>query len=268
MIGLGVSLTTLAGTGQAGDGADYDSAAVTLFAAMTTPPTEARKDAINSLIGSLKNAGLWSKLDVLQVFAAADSQAAVLNWKNPATFTAAGVNTPTFTADRGYAGNGTTSYVDTTWAPTNGVNYTQDDATVFAWSRTSGTNSNRWMGSATDTSVLLLPRTAGSAFQYRINTTGSVTAIGSVTDGSGLFAVSRSGATATQSYRNGATLGAAGSIASTALSSSPINVGRQNTQFNPAECAVWGAGSNFSAAEHLALYNAIRTYLVDAGAAS
>lgn len=80
----------------------YRPEALALFARMTTPPTQLRKFYINRLINDLIGAGAWEKLGVLYVFAAADSQAAKLNWLTSGSATEVG--SPTFTADRGYVG--------------------------------------------------------------------------------------------------------------------------------------------------------------------
>ena len=54
----------------------FSPQALALFARMSTPPTGARKVAINRLYNDLISAGTLSKMDALYVFAAADSQAA------------------------------------------------------------------------------------------------------------------------------------------------------------------------------------------------
>jgi len=253
-----------------GTNAPTQAETTTLVAAISTPPTSVRQVQINNLIYALKTAGLWAKIDVLHVFAAADAQAAGLNWKNPATFTASPVSSPTFTADRGYNGDGAASYVNAVWMPSNGVNLTQDSATYFAWSLTSAAESDdakSILGTATNTVVRITPRNSGNVFRYRINS-GSSTGSGTVTDGTGLYAVSRSGAAVTQGYRNGAASGSAGSTASLALSGVPINIGRTNTTaFSAAQCAAWGAASNLSAAEHALLDAALRSYMISVGAA-
>src|SRR5690606_35810663 len=101
---------------------------------MTTPPTRARQLLINTTITNLIAAGLWPKLDVLYLLAAADEQAARLNWKNPGTFTCTAVNSPTFTADRGFAGDGSTSYLDTNFniSSASGRLYEQNSAHIGA----------------------------------------------------------------------------------------------------------------------------------------
>lgn len=89
-----------------------------LAARMSTPPTAARKNLISKTIRALKTAGIWDKLDVLYLLAAADSQAALLNWKG-ATYDATN-NGAAFTADRGFTGDGAADYISTGYEPGDG----------------------------------------------------------------------------------------------------------------------------------------------------
>lgn len=117
--------------------------AETLVAAMTVAPNGARKALIDTFIGALKTAGLWSKIDVMWVLAAHDEQAGRLNWKSPGNFTLTAVNTVTFTVDRGFAGDGSSGYLDTGWhAGTHAVQFTRDNASVSVYQRTGGGNGN------------------------------------------------------------------------------------------------------------------------------
>ena len=101
----------------------YCPEAEALFARMTTPPTDARKTVINTFITSLKTAGVWTKLDVLYVFAAADQQAALLNWKENNN-NATAENSPSFIADSGFKSDGSSSWVNTHYNPyTDSVNF-------------------------------------------------------------------------------------------------------------------------------------------------
>lgn len=110
-------------------GVTYDPDAQAIFNAFTTPPTTARKGLINTEVLCEKAAGSWALEDAYWFPAAADSQAATINWRNPASFTLTLINGPTFTTDRGFKGNGTTSYTSTTYNPaTAGGNYVQNSA--------------------------------------------------------------------------------------------------------------------------------------------
>ena len=130
-IGLGLSLTN-----RAAYAAGFSDEATALFAAMSVQPDAARKALINSFIVALKTAGIWSELDLLYVMAAHDAQAAQLNWKAPAANTLSPQNSPTFTTDRGYQGNGTTSYLTAGTNFSALTNYQQNDAVLGVWSLT------------------------------------------------------------------------------------------------------------------------------------
>ena len=77
------------------------------------------------LLSSLKTAGVWSKLDTFANFATdGDSNFALIDWKRLTQYTA--VNSPTFTTNQGFQGNGTSSYIDTNFnAVLHGVNVLQ-----------------------------------------------------------------------------------------------------------------------------------------------
>ena len=115
------------------------------FSPFTTPPDPTRKALINTLVKSLKAAGVWTKLDALYLFAAADAQAARRNWIQD-LYNATAVSSPTFAADRGYTGDGAAAYLDTGFNPSTASSpkLTQNSAHASAWDRTSraadGTN--------------------------------------------------------------------------------------------------------------------------------
>lgn len=246
----------------------YDTDTIALLGTMSVQPTATRAGLIDALIAGLKTDGVWSLLDLFYVLAAHDAQAARLNWLNPATFACAEVNSPTFTADQGYAGNGANSYLNTTFVPsTSATKAAQNSATIFSWSRTSAVTAGGGMiGPGTGTFAMnLVPRNTGDLFAYRINQT-TTTSVAN-TDGSGLFAASRSGASATQSYRNGSTIGSAGSVASAALPSVALNIGRVGGGFSSVQVAAAGLGANLNGTQHAALNTRLNTYMTAIGAA-
>lgn len=105
-----------------------------------TLPSDAQKALQNQLLVNLKTAGVWSKLDTFANFATdGDSNFALIDWKRLTQYTA--VNSPTFTANKGFNGNGTSSYIDTNFNPaTSGANYTLNNASryVYLYSATVG----------------------------------------------------------------------------------------------------------------------------------
>lgn len=96
-----------------------------------TLPSDAQKTLQNQLLVDLKSAGIWSKLDTFANFATdGDSNFALIDWKRLTQYTA--VNSPTFTTNQGFKGNGISSYINTNFTPsTNGVNYQLDNASRY-----------------------------------------------------------------------------------------------------------------------------------------
>jgi hypothetical protein len=254
--------------GGGGNEAETD----TLVAAMSSTPDATRIGHINTLILALKNAGIWSKLDVLWITAAHDAQAARLNWKTPASFALTAVNTPTFTTDRGYKGNGSSSYLNTGWnANTNGVNYTQNSASAVFWNRTARAANDKALFGVYDggAEINTYPRYVGDEFYGRVN--DNVGALSSSANSDGLFHTDRQSSTARSAYRNGTSLGSYGSTSSAAIPSQPIYICAQYFSGSPSgfngvdeiACAGFGASLN---AEKTDLYNAIQTYMTAVGA--
>lgn len=249
----------------------FEDEALTLFAAMTGPPTNARKILCNAVIKALKTSGAWALLDGLYDLAAHDAQAARLNWKTPGTLTASVVNAPTFTADRGYAGNGTSSYVQTGFNPTVGTpQFAQNDALFSLWIVGAG--------SPTDTSV-----PAGGFFNGTQGVTltplniGNVTArINQATSDSkanpsgvptGLVTVMRLNSASGEIFLNGASLGQFART-SAALVNGTFRIGSvSDSLFSTRQIGVCMFGKQRSAAQELATYQALLAYMQGVGAA-
>jgi hypothetical protein len=236
-----------------------------LFARMTTPPTYARAVLINTLVGSLVTAGAWSKMDAWWVPAAADTQASLLNWTS-SSYTLTPVNAPAFAADRGYTGNGTTSYLDTGFNPVTAAGqFSRDSACFGFWCVNEVTNANpsgSWDG--TD-GVTVAPRSGGGYASFRVNQATALSVASVVTKG--LTVANRSAAGAMQGYRNGVSVGSA-TTASTAMNSLNLYLcSFSGVGFNTYQHGAAFAGSSLSAPEQLAVYNALNAYMIGVGAA-
>lgn len=96
-------------------------------------PSYAQCALQDALVGDLKDAGVWSKLDVFYVFATdGDSDFASINWKDPNNYEITEVNSPTFTTNKGWSTDGTSSYINTNYNfATDSNYYTQNDAGIF-----------------------------------------------------------------------------------------------------------------------------------------
>lgn len=243
----------------------YQTEASALFARMVSPPSAARKQLINTFIKAMKDASIWNDHDFLHVMAAADIQAARLNWKST-SFTASAVSSPTFTADRGFTGDGAASYVDTNYTPsTAGGNATLNSGcfsihilnNVVAAGVTGINDGTNFTG--------INPRNGSSQRIGRVNQGASTTGAAS-TDSRGLTSINRSGPGAIQLSVDGVQV-ATGSIASTALPTASLRYGSGGAGvFNTMQHAIGRMASSQDGTKELAFYNAARAYLQGVGA--
>ena len=102
-----------------------------------TLPSANQQILQNNVALSLKDKGLWNKKDAFGLFATdGNVDFALICWKRLIKMNA--INSPTFTINGGFDGNGSSSYIDTLFKPAiDGVNFLQDDAGVSVNTNTS-----------------------------------------------------------------------------------------------------------------------------------
>lgn len=263
-----------------GGASPFDPLSLSLFAAMEVPPDGARKTAIDTCVRALVAAGVWAKLDALYVFAAHDAQAALLNWINPAAFEATAANSPTFTEDEGYAGNGTDSYVDTNCNSGLTTHYTQNSACFGIWTRVVGDNAggeqrrHGWLDGDAAVGCYISSFSGGDPLQ------GAAANINGAFDnkitveigGTGLWVGNRSAADAVQLYHDGqeAQTGTTASVAIEAFDFwlGTRNFGNGSNQSSNEQFSAALIGGSLDATQQLALHNALLAYMQAVGAVS
>jgi hypothetical protein len=269
-LGLGLGLTSIAVDRS---GVSYSAEATALFARFTTPPTTPRKALIDALIVSLKTAGVWAKLDALYLTAAATSQAARQNWVQD-LYNISAVNAPTFTADRGYAGDGSSSYLDSNFnMATAGGLFALNSSHLSVWDRTArvGANSVEIGGRKADStsfSSITIRSTANQQIGDQQDAAGFTAAVASSV---GQALTSRSASNAMAQYRDGASI-ATSAVASVSLPSANIFIcARSNAgtpeAFSADQIAAASFGSNLTGPDVASMYSALSTYLTAVGAA-
>jgi hypothetical protein len=253
-----------------------DADAWAWIVAMTVTPPFARQTLINTLVGSLKTAGVWSKLDALYLLAAHDAQAARLNAKAPGSFVLTAVSSPVFTVDAGYKGTGLGStaggYLSSTFAPsTAGGQWALNSAHMGVYVRTAcssvTTVQAAEVGVSSGASAYIFTKhaTAGNISTALDDATISSTAAGTP-NGLGHFCTSRTASTGYAKYHEGVAQAAA-TVTSTGLPAASVSILRATpTTYSDAElCAAhWGAG--LTATEAGDLRTAVHTYLAAVGA--
>jgi hypothetical protein len=237
---------------------------------MNVQPSGARAAVIDAAIVSLKNAGVWTKLDVLWLLAAHDSQAGLLNWVSPSTLALTAQNAPTFATDKGYTGDGISSYLSSGFTPGfNSAQAIQDDNHLGIWVLTS-------VGATTQTDIgndkySIVPRTSTATV---INVRDSSTTANSNTVPSGNSIghtlANRTGGAGYDVYKNASNL-----VTATQASVAPGNTGgfavlARNAAGTPAgfstrQVAAAHAGKSLTAQNITDLYSALSTFLTALG---
>ena len=256
-------------------GVSYEAEALALFARFSSPPSVVRKAAINAAIKALKAAGVWTKLDGYVPYAAADAQAGTRNWIQDA-YNPAPQNSPAFSADRGFTGDGSGSYLDTGFVPaTAGGKFALNSAHIGFFSRSAGQSNGVELGARNGASagqVLTQVRTTTNNSIHRVNQDASGAIIsGTMMDGSGHFIARRSAAGATEYFRNNVSL-ITGSSPATALPayslvSHAVNQAGVIAAFSSRELALIHWGTTLTDADIAAITSISLTYLQAVGAA-
>lgn len=116
------------------------------------------------------------------------------------------VNAPTFVADRHYAFDGASSYINTGFVPsTHGIAYTGNVQRIAAYERANVASSGVAAGCrvGTSSSISISPRNASSLTGSTNHTAGAVNFVLSPADSTGLKAISRAGGTTALGYDRG-----------------------------------------------------------------
>jgi hypothetical protein len=140
-----------------------------------TLPSAAQRLLQEQLVIDLKDGGIWDKLDIFYVFATnGDSDFASINWKDPNNFEITEVNSPNFTSNLGFEGDGTSAYLDTNYSlNTNWINASQDSATAFAYHYADASPQNNFSAiSFSSANLLINPRNPSNNYALRNNASG------------------------------------------------------------------------------------------------
>lgn len=231
-----------------------------------------REILVDNLVSCLKSSGVWVLLDRLWIFAADNEPSALIDMV--ALDQATAINTPTFTANVGYAGNGSTSYIDTTYNPsTNGVHYSLDYANISLWDMTDRAGLTKSPFGALDATLtngaIIYPLTAvGNTFAQINDTVNSVTGKTS----RGFFAISRYDSATTEMFLNGASTGTFPTSTSTSMPTVSFYVGGTDQAGTGLafpmtdQVAVVSMGGALTDAKMASFYGCLLTYMGACGA--
>jgi hypothetical protein len=215
-------------------------------------------EVIGDLVSALIDSGVWAKLDQLYVLAVPNAKMALVNWRNSKE-SAAAINSPAFTANRGYIGNGSNAYLRGNAIAAG--NFTMNSASMFAWSLTDAAVTTGIVGNDGFLNTTIRPRIVGGTMDSSINDVAGLDSV-AVADSLGLFTISRGSSGNYSRYKNTTALGAA-ATASSALATGNLVALRDFNSFGSRRVAAFGSGGFLTAADVTALYNALYAYLHD-----
>ncbi len=236
------------------------------FDRLITPPTAARQLLYSASIDALTVAGVWSKLDVLYFFAAADANTSTVNLISgsyKATLISSENSNDVFTADRGWAAIGVNDCVNSNFNPSTAAgNYMRNDAMIGIWNLQTGqSNGSMCFFQSGGGNSKIKPRTSFDQAGYDINSNGTDIVVSSVTDASGWWVAERTASNVCTLSRNNAVLDT-NSAASIALINENLvlmgGTGRQG--------AIVAIGGSLTGAQKTALFNVGTAYLTGVGA--
>jgi hypothetical protein len=259
----GVPVTFVAAEG----GTTYETETYALLGRMTVQPSTTRMGQINTLITALKTAGVWAKLAGCGSLAEGTQQASLLDWTSGGHDLTA-FNSPTFTANRGVTGNGTTSSVDysattgATWSPALA---TQNSSHYGLWTRTAATYGGGGIDLYAGAGFMSRRATTNPAhYTVRVNAAGSTNvAVAGVT---GFFIGARADASNQRLYRNGALVTSA-AVASSAAPDRLQLLHANGASYSDAEASWWSIGADLTDQNVADYYTALNTYMTAIGAA-
>jgi len=253
-------------------GSKLDPSTMALVSRMNPQPSAARIQLMNSLVVTLKRTGVWPKLEGLWVCAAQAAQNAQLNWIG-ASFTLIPRNSPTFTADRGYAGDGSSSYLDTGWSPSSSAIATQNSTAVGVWINAgtdTGVTSVAFGCLVATIGVFVQPRKATDRVGGRINSSTSIDSDLAVTTRRGFTSLTRVNASGWVAYRASSASSQTSSTSNTPPAGSAyvgaLNDNGAADNFVDNRFAAITAGSGLSSTDEGNLYSALNTFLTAIGA--
>lgn len=253
------------GTGAATAGSnDADYQAVLDYATTQgyTAPSAAQQTLQNTLVTDLKTAGIWSKLDAFYLFATdGDSDYATLNFVAPSSFQATKTNSPTFTANEGFTGDGVSAYLDTNLNQANDTtNYTQNDASfgVYAWNEVAGTG--HYPMTSDDLSNRL--RFALQSGGNRINNSGTPPVKGHIsTNKTGLIGLNRTSSTAWEGLDESGSINTGYEGTSAALVNKNFVILKFSSNYSTNKIGVAWVGGSFTSAEWSNYVDAVDNYI-------
>jgi len=270
-----VTATNAVGSANAtsiGVGPIRSSVETASFLTRTTGLDTTHINAYTALIDGLVADGLWTKFDILHIYATQNATTANLNLVStsyPATVN----GSPTFTADRGYTGvnASTTDYINLGFKPSTAPSpiLTVNSAHISCWNLTNTTSTGAALGANTSltSACIIYPKYTDNNAYFRINgsnTSGDV----AISDPRGHLIGSRTASNLVTGYQNGSSIMTLGQTSAGVMNFTYYALTSNQTDVASGgawELAMISVGSGLTGANATSFYNRLRTYMTTMG---
>ncbi len=244
----------------------YDADATAFFTAASITDTT-QKNAVNTLVLSLKSANIWTKMKALYPVVGGSASSHAVNLKQPGTFN--------LSFATGWTHSSTGMTPSNAYANTflNSASHLSLNSThISFYSRTNSNATEIEIGSQNSSTpihyLLLEIRTSGNTYAI-INTSNTSGTSFSDANSLGYYIGNRTASNVMNCFKNG-NKSLNTSIASTFLNNSNIYIGALNngitaSNFTTKQCAFASIGDGLTDAEALSFYNAVQTYQTTLG---
>ena len=256
---------------------DTDAQAFVTAASITDAT---QQSAVNTLVTSLKSAGIWTKMRALYPFVGGTAASHKFNLKDPRDLDAAYrlvFNGGWVHSSTGAKPNGSNAYADTKLVPSTTLTQYNSHLSYYSRSQTLSSSNIEFGAYVNDNQCmfLTLQRSGGSdnggAVQYSISADSNMALLFGNTTTTGMYLSNRTSSTATslKYIRNGVSLANATTTAGS-LPSIPLFLGGSNDNGSPLyysakESAFASIGDGLTDAEVLVFYNVVQTFQTTLG---
>ncbi len=232
-----------------------------VYAAGLTSSTQA--SAVNTLVMSLKSAGIWAKMKAIYPFVGGSAASHKWNLKDPRDLNAA--YRLTFTAGmvhsaNGVLPNGTSDTANTYLAPLSALS--QNSSHISYYSRTNNSTNTVEMSSVgTGNTYKIEINLYGTTYYANVNVNYATNSSTAISDTRGFWLANRNSSATTTGFRNGGKIINA-SVNSTGLSDRNILLFGQYsaTYYSNKQCSFASIGDGLTDTEASDFYNAVQAY--------
>lgn len=247
----------------------YDVDAAAYFARMAVQESAEFKTAVNTFVINCKADGVWELLDRFYLGATNQVSNSLYCLRNAGkSFSYQGSGT--FTPDKGWAGDGSTGYIDFGEVPNAAGNqYALDSASFGVYcngSPETGTGNFWHLGMNGNGRVRLTARVSGQQEGGRVNSSSDDTNIRVSTTRTGLRSASRVNNTNAKYFYGGALSADVAKASASPVSALNITLLRNDTSYCPDQIAAGFSGGGMTEAQMADLCSHITTLLTALGA--